>query len=276
MEYGNMLAEVGSPGSGKTTISIKTAQEIAKHHKNVIVVFADPFVPVLPFVLPMDEEQKISLGELLTLPTLTQNQILKSCVTIPDSEYISVIGYCMGESLLSYPKVTRERAIDFLVNLRHLADYVILDCTSILEADVFSILSMEMADKVLRMGTSNLRGISYYQSHWGMISGTSQEKYISAIGNYKTGQVWEAAAEQYGGVSFVFPYVAELERQYDEAVLFEKLGTKDAVAFQTEIKKLIAEVFGLHESVPVKAKSGGAGKKKLTVRSPFVWNKGEF
>lgn len=182
----------------------------------------------------------------------------------------------MGESLLSYPKVTRERAIDFLVNLRHLADYVILDCTSILEADVFSILSMEMADKVLRMGTSNLRGISYYQSHSGMISGTSQEKYISAIGNYKTGQVWEAAAEQYGGVSFVFPYVAELERQYDEAVLFEKLGTKDAVAFQTEIKKLIAEVFGLHESVPVKAKSGGAGKKKLTVRSPFVWNKGEF
>ena len=59
MEYGNMLAVVGSPGSGKTTISIKTAQEIAKHHKNVIVVFADPFVPVLPFVLPMDEEQKI-------------------------------------------------------------------------------------------------------------------------------------------------------------------------------------------------------------------------
>ena len=104
MEYGNMLAVVGSPGSGKTTISIKTAQEIAKQHKNVIVVFADPFVPVLPFVLPMDEEQKISLGELLTLPTLTQNQILKSCVTIPDSEYISVIGYCMGESLLSYPK----------------------------------------------------------------------------------------------------------------------------------------------------------------------------
>ena len=95
-------------------------------------------------------------------------------------------------------------------------------------------------------------------------------------GELGEGQVWEAAAEQYGGVSFVFPYVAELERQYDEAVLFEKLGTKDAVAFQTEIKKLIAEVFGLHESVPVKAKSGGAGKKKLTVRSPFVWNKGEF
>ena len=34
-------------------------------------------------------------------------------------------------------------------------------------------------------------------------------KYISAIGNFKTGQEWEAAAGQYGGVGFVFPYVAE-------------------------------------------------------------------
>lgn len=32
----------------------------------------------------------------------------------------------------------------------------------------------------------------------------------------------------------------------------------------------------LAAALPVKAKSGGAGKKKLTVRSPFVWNKGEF
>lgn len=33
-----------------------------------------------------------------------------------------------------------------MVCLRHLADYVILDCTSVFEADVFSILAMEMAD----------------------------------------------------------------------------------------------------------------------------------
>lgn len=137
MEHGNMLAIVGSPGSGKTTLAVKLATEIAKKKKNVIVVCSDPFVPSVPFLLPMDTEQEVSLGALLTAPSLAQNKILEACVPVPANEYISLLGYRMGENLMSYPKVTRERAVEFLVCLRHLADYVILDCTSVFEADVF-------------------------------------------------------------------------------------------------------------------------------------------
>ena len=180
MEHGNMLAIVGSPGSGKTTLAVKLAAEIAKKKKNVIVVCSDPFVPSVPFLLPMDTEQEVSLGALLTAPSLTQNKILEACVPVPANEYISLLGYRMGENLMSYPKVTRERAVEFLVCLRHLADYVILDCTSVFEADVFSILAMEMADRVLRVGTSNLRGISYFKSHAGMLEGRADNgKYIN-------------------------------------------------------------------------------------------------
>ena len=56
MEHGNMLAIVGSPGSGKTTLAVKLAAEIAKKKKNVVVVCSDPFVPSVPFLLPMDTE----------------------------------------------------------------------------------------------------------------------------------------------------------------------------------------------------------------------------
>lgn len=277
MEYGNMLAIAGSPGSGKTTLAVKLAAEIAKKKKNVIVVCSDPFVPSVPFLLPMDMEQEVSLGALLTAPSLTQNKILAACVPVPANEYISLLGYRMGENLMSYPKVTRERAVEFLVCLRHLADYVILDCTSVFEADVFSILAMEMADRVLRVGTSNLRGISYFKSHAGMLEGRADNgKYISAIGNFKTGQEWEAAAGQYGGVGFVFPYVAELEKQYDEASLWNGLTSKEAGPFQTEVRKVLVEVFGLYETKQGENRPG-AEKKKLVVRSPFVWkNKGEF
>ena len=125
MEHGNMLAIVGSPGSGKTTLAVKLAAEIAKKKKNVVVVCSDPFVPSVPFLLPMDMEQEVSLGALLTAPALTQNKILEACVSVPANEYISLLGYRMGENLMSYPKVTRERAVEFLVCLRHLADYVI-------------------------------------------------------------------------------------------------------------------------------------------------------
>ena len=107
MEHGNMLAIVGSPGSGKTTLAVKLAAEIAKKKKNVVVVCSDPFVPSVPFLLPMDTEQEVSLGALLTAPSLTQNKILEACVPVTANEYISLLGYRMGENLMSYPKVTR-------------------------------------------------------------------------------------------------------------------------------------------------------------------------
>lgn len=277
MEHGNMMAIAGSPGSGKTTLAVKLAVEIARKKKNVIVVCSDPFVPSVPFLLPTDTEQEVSLGALLTAPALTQEKILEACIPVPANEYISLLGYRMGENLMSYPKVTRERTVEFLVCLRHLADYVILDCISVFEADVFSILAMEMADRVLLMGTSDLRGISYYHSHAGMFADrTNTGKYISAIGNFKVGQEWEAAAGQYGGVSLIFPYVAELEEQYDEANLWKTLTSKEAVPFQTELKKLLAEVFGLYE-VKQSVHKTNTEKKKLLVRSPFTWkSKGEF
>lgn len=274
-QHGNMLAIAGSPGSGKTSLGVKLAAEIAGKRKNVVLVCSDPFVPSIPFLLPMDTEQEVSLGALLTAPALTQEKILQACVPVPDREYLSLLGYKMGENLMSYPKVTRERAVEFLVCLRHLADYVILDCTSVFEADVFSILAMEMADRVLRLGTADLRGISYYRSHAGMLEGRADTgKYLGAIGNYKAGQEWEAAAGQYGGAAFVFPHVAELEKQYDGACLWDAMTSREAVPFRAEVKKLLAEVFGLNEA---KRGAGNAGKKKLAVHSPFVWkNKGEF
>lgn len=52
------------------------------------------------------------------------------------------------------------------------------------------------------------------------------------------------------------------------------MTSREAVPFRAEVKKLLAEVFGLNEA---KRGAGNAGKKKLAVHSPFVWkNKGEF
>lgn len=272
-----MIVVAGTPGSGKTTISVKLAVEVAKSRKNVILAACDPFVPSIPFLLPMGAGHETSLGELLTAPAMGQEKILKACVPIPESGYISLLGYKLGEGLMSYPKLTRDRVMEFLVCLRHLADYVILDAASVFEADLFSLLAMDAADRILWVGTPNLRGISHYQTHEGMLAeARGAGKYVSAIGNFKTGQEWEAAAEQYGGVSFVFPYVAGLEKQYDEGTLFRALSAKEDGAFQGEIEKAVRELFGIpFRTVP---KGSGQGKKKLALRSPFVWNsgKGEF
>ena len=42
MVQNKIIAVMGSPGSGKTTASIKLAAELAEKKKNVILVFCDP------------------------------------------------------------------------------------------------------------------------------------------------------------------------------------------------------------------------------------------
>lgn len=266
----HVLAVMGSPGSGKTTAAVKLAAAVAKQKKNVIVVFCDPFTPVLPVLLSPDAIHDTSLGELLTAPGLTQAKILHACVPIPDSGYISLLGYRSGESLMQYPKVTRDKAVELLVSLRYLADYIILDCAAVFEADPASFVGIGIADKVLRLGTASLKGISYYQTHNPMLEDSrfDKERFQTVIGCLKAGQDWEAVSGQYGGVDYVLPYVAELEQQENERTLFQPMKARESFPYTAEISRIVNHLFGLHTAIPAKGK---VKKEKASVPPSPAW-----
>lgn len=283
MEESKVIAVMGSQGSGKTTAALKLALALSAAKKNVIVVFCDPFTPVIPAVLPAHITHDTSLGSLLTAPALAQTTILNACVPTEKSDYISLLGYCAGESLMHYPQITREKAVEFFVLLRYLADYIIVDCTSTFEADPASIVAIELADRVLKLGTANLKGVSYYLTHNPMLADSRFRKdtHSTVIGNLKTGQDWEAAAQQLGGADFVLPYAPELEQQFDELALLVPLTQPESAGYSAAIQrilgiqpekskaKVISEVAPASQS-PKKAKS------KIAFRLPFAKGRGEF
>jgi len=283
MEESKVIAVMGSQGSGKTTAALKLALALSAAKKNVIVVFCDPFTPVIPAVLPAHITHDTSLGSLLTAPALAQATILNACVPTEKSDYISLLGYCAGESLMHYPQITREKAVEFFVLLRYLADYIIVDCTSTFEADPASIVAIELADRVLKLGTANLKGVSYYLTHNPMLADSRFRKdtHSTVIGNLKTGQDWEAAAQQLGGADFVLPYAPELEQQFDELALLVPLTQPESAGYSAAIQrilgiqpekskaKVIAEAAPAQES-PKKAKG------KAVFRLPFTKGRGEF
>lgn len=258
MEQDKMLAIMGSPGSGKTTTAVKLARTLAARKKNVILVLCDPFTPVIPALLPVGTAQDTSLGSLLTAPGLTQGNILNACVPAPGSGYISLLGYRTGESLMNYPRVTRDKALELFVSLRYLADYVIMDCATVLEADPASFVAIEAADRVLKMGTANLKGISWFQTHSPMLEDSRyrRDRQAMAIGNLKVGQDWESVSGQYGGVDYMLPYTAELEQQDNEMALFEPMFSQEGSVYQAEVNRILLDVFGF-QVVPARQ----AGKK---------------
>lgn len=287
MEKNQVLAIMGSPSSGKTTTAIKLALLLAKQKKNVVIVFCDPFTPVIPFVLPVTAEHHVSLGSILTASSITQKDVIKACVPTTQ-EYIAVLGYKKGESLMQYPMIVRERVVEVFTLLRHFVDYVIVDCSTVFEADPTSILAIEIADQVLKLGTANLKGISYYQSHEKMLldSCFRKERQKMAIGALQVGQDWEAVSEQYKGVAFVLPYIEELDQQNNELCLFEPLMNSESSAYQKELEHMAREIFLLeeHGSIGRKEKVEKQKKKKeqkertVSFQFPkfFHKKKGEF
>lgn len=279
MEQTQILAVMGSPSSGKTITSMKIAAALARQKKNVIVVTLDPCCPVIPYVLENKSEQEVSLGELFTQMQVSQNDILAACVEVPSNQYITLLGFKLGESFSSYPKIVASKVIDVFVNLRQLADYVIIDCSTVIEADVATIVGLQVSDKILKLGTANLKGISYFHTTNRLIADTkfSKEKQISAIGNYRDGQEWEAVAQQYGGATYLIPYCEELDSQFEEQRLFDNLTEERSTPYKMELSKLVGGIFMLEDPKETVVKKTKETKKEhKPFRNPFAKNKGEF
>ena len=101
---GGVLAVWGSPSSGKTVVSVKLADYLARKRKNVLLIFADMTAPPLPCICASsDLEGEKSLGSILAATHVTENLIKKNCMFYRKNDYLSMIGMLKGENVFTYP-----------------------------------------------------------------------------------------------------------------------------------------------------------------------------
>lgn len=241
-----MLAVWGSPGAGKTVTAVKLANELTKAKKNVVLVLCDTVAPALPSILRAKKMPDASLGAVLAAPSLTQELILRNCVPHDKNPYLSLLGYKAGENDFTYAEYGKSRAVDVLVLLRHVADYVIVDCTSALTGNVLSTAALEVADDVLRLCACDLKAVSYFSSYLPLIEDRKfkPEKHIKALVNtrpYQGGGEYENAFE---GVRCRLPYLPGVEEQAATLRLTDGLSGKEAKAYEPVIAAIAKEVFG--------------------------------
>lgn len=240
-----ILAVWGSPSSGKTVTSIKIAKELSKRKKNVVVVLCDINCPAISTVMPNCKVNDRSIGKLLSEPSISQEKILLCSIPVDKNPYISLLGYKNRDNVYTYPTYSKERVIDLLILLRHIADYVIIDCSSIITNDIMTTISLEMADVVLRLGCCELKGISYYLSHLPLIDENKFQpaKHIKVLSKVKPNEVQGEYYNFYNGVSYVLPYIEELYEQFLYGKLFDSLKGNYTKKYQTAMEKLVGEVF---------------------------------
>ncbi len=240
-----MIAIWGSPGSGKTTLSVKIAKELAEKEKNVIIIHDDIFCPSIPILLPTLKDIDKSLGKIFANPTIDQDIILNNSITVRNQDYIALIGHLKGENPFTYPEYTKERVIDLLILLRHLVDYIIVDCSSILTESMLTITALELADKVIRLSKADFKGLSYFKSTLPLLmdSKFKSDEHLRIISKAKDFQGSEIINDVLRGSSIFLPSIIEVEKEFVEGRLFEGLKDKSSIKYKEELEKLMEVVF---------------------------------
>ena len=263
MQNNKIIAVWGNPNSGKTIHSIKLAVELSKLKKNVVLVFCDHVVPTISSVLPFVDTKNRSLGELLSSPQITQESILESSILIEKNHYLSVLGYLHGENERSYAKYSKERIVDLFILLKHLADYVVIDCGSYFTQDILSRTGLELSDQVIRLITPDLKAVSYYDSSLPMITERKYnlQNHLKVISNTEVTIPSDHVSNRFGGVGLELPHTVELVTQHREGELFNTFIEKESHKYQNALKEIVSQITNV-EKLPI------VEKKKMSL--PFI------
>ena len=242
---GKMIAVWGSPGSGKTSFSIKLAEALYNRSRGkcaVIVVFTDIVTPTIPVVFPnFRSEDVYSVGSVLSKPDFFADDVVSNIVMTKDRMNLGFLGYKNGENHHSFPEYTEEKAKYFYDVLIGIADYVIVDCMALPESNFITQVAMEKADQIIRISTPDLKCLSFQMSQ---IKNFASRGYLRendlAVMNITRDEFNLAAvdARSYlGKITFTIPYCAALTEQYMEGSLCETIKDKKFM----QIIKSIAE-----------------------------------
>lgn len=186
-----------------------------------------------------------SLGKIFANPVIDQETILDNSITVRNYDHIALIGHQKGENPFTYSEYTKERIIDLLILLRHLVDYIIVDCSSILTESILTITALELADKVIRLSTADYKGLSYFKSTLPLLLDQKfqSEEHIRIISNTKDYQGIEIINDVLRGSSIFLPNILEIDEQFVEGRLFDSLRDKNSIKYNDELKKLMEAVF---------------------------------
>lgn len=233
---GKIIAVSGPPGSGKTTVSVKLAQEIYSATKGRIIYFSpDMLIPALGVLFPTQKKEKLhSIGGVLHRIPLIKEDILSVLAAAKEMDNMGYLGYQSGEHPYTYPALTENKALELLTLLKECSDYLIVDCDRNRD-NLVSILARSISDHVVYVHNPDIKSLLYYATE---PIQTSAIKVLNILEDGVFLPVQEAKAH-FGKFSHNLAYSKAVREQMLEGELTKYVQD---IAYRTSLHKLAAEV----------------------------------
>lgn len=237
-----LIAFYGSPGSGKTSIALKSAMETYIQTKDEVVAFLSPdmTVPSIALLFPnYAPDEAVSLSEIFDNTAITNELLLKNAVTLKNMKDFFALGFKAGENRFSFPTPTPEKINSLFSALSDVAGYIFVDCTND-ETDESSKKALAIADIAVRIITPDLKGMSWYSSNkntdrtegenlFNVVNVTERELYLPT----------EEVCTNLHSIAALLPYSKALKQQMLDGRMYDRLNDR---AYAKKLQSLVSKI----------------------------------
>lgn len=237
-----IIAVIGSPGSGKTTVTLKLAQELYCATTNGVVIYLSPSlkVPALGVLFPNYTPDSIfSLGKMLDKTDIYEDDVLNHLVTVKAMKNFGCLGYKAGENKYSYPDLTDDKVKALFDVLHKMVGYVFVDCTEE-ENDLISQYALGMADEVIMVISPDLKSMVYLSSNESILGNHADRALrVLNVNEHELYSPIDDVRTNVKNIAFILPYSNQIRSQHLDGLLYDRAKDKK---YRTEISKIINRI----------------------------------
>lgn len=237
-----IIAVTGSPGSGKTTLTLKIAQEVYLNTTEGAVIYLSPSlkIPALGLLFPNYTPDSIySLGDMFDKTDIFEEDVLSHLVTVKAMPNFGCLGYKAGENKYSFAELTDDKVQGLFSTLHSMAGYVFVDCTEE-DNELISDYALRNADDVIMVIAPDLKSMVYLSSNEELL-GTNAERAIRVL-NINENELYAPVDDVMShtkNISFVLPYSRQIRGQQLDGLLYDRAKDKK---YRKEIKHLAEKI----------------------------------
>lgn len=237
-----LISVFGSPGSGKTSITLKLAMEtyIGTKDESILVLSPDISVPGAALLFPnYDPNEICSLSTIFDNTAISAETLLKNTVTVKAMSNFGFLGFKAGDNRYSFPKPTPDKINALFNAISEIAGYVFVDCTGDFN-DEISQKALSSADIQIRVISPDLKGMSWYSANKN--TERTEEKDLFNVVNVSERELYlptEEVCTKLHSIAALLPYSRGIKQQMLDGRMYERLGDK---AYNKRLQSLVKKI----------------------------------